>query len=127
MRRGLWTMRRGLSTKKGVVLLSVVILLLTIALIGGSLVAFFSSVNITVRSIADEARALYLAEAGIAQAVYLLRTHAGAGGQLKTTIGPLSLAEGSYTVKLDFGQALITSTGVVRGIKKTVQVHYEPF
>lgn len=109
---------------RGVVLLSVVIILLTIALIGASLVAFFSSVNISARRVADGAKALYLAEAGIAQAIHLLRGQAGRGGQLDETIGPVSLGEGTYTVRIDLTQSLITSTGRVYGTTKTVQLQY---
>ncbi len=109
---------------RGVILLSVVIILLTIALIGASLVAFFSSVNISARRAADEAKALYLAEAGIARAIYLFRNQAGLGGQLDETIGPVTLGEGTYTVKIDFNQSLITSIGRVQGTTKTVQLQY---
>jgi len=114
------------SGKQGVVLLSVVIILLTIALIGASLVAFFSSVNIGVQAVADDAKALYLAEAGIAYAVHTLRSQAGAGagGEMGEIIGPVTLGEGAFTVKIDLTQSLITSTGDVKGAKKTIQLQY---
>ncbi len=108
----------------GIVLLNVIIILLVIAFVGMSLAIFFSAVNISIRTIVDEAKALYLAEAGIARILYILRTRAGASGQLDETIGPISLGEGTYTVKLDFTQSLITSTGNVHGITKTLQLHY---
>ncbi len=111
-------------TNKGVVLLSVVIILLTIALIGASLVAFFSSVNLSAQTIADEAKAVYLAEAGIAHVIRILRGQADQTETSEQTIGPVSLGEGTYTVKLDFNKSLITSTGEVSGIKKTIQLQY---
>ncbi len=114
----------GNLNNKGVVLLSSVIILLTIAIIGASLVAFFSSVNISARLVADEAKALYLAEAGIAHAIHILRGQAGAGGNIEETVGPVNLGEGTYTVKLDFTQSLITSTSSVHGAGKTVQLQY---
>ena len=114
----------GINCNHGIVLLNVIIILLVIAFIGTSLAIFFSSVNISARTIADEAKALYLAEAGIAHTLYILRTRAGAGGQLDATIGPISLGEGTYTVKLDFSLSLITSTGNVHDIIKTVQLQY---
>jgi len=113
-----------IATRKGVVLLSVVIILLTIALIGASLVALFSSVNISARTIADEAKALYLAEAGVAHAISVLRSQAGEGGNLEQKIGPVKFGEGTYTIRLDFTQSLITSSGTVHGITKTVQLQY---
>ena len=113
------------STQKGVVLLTVVIIMLTIALIGASLVTFFSSVNVSARNVADEAKALYLAEAGIAHAVKMLRSETGASGPLGEVIGPVELGEGVYTIEVEFAQSLITSTGEVGGIKKTVQLQYK--
>jgi len=110
--------------KKGVVLLSVIMILLTIAVIGASLVAFFSSVSLGARSIADEAKALYLAEAGIAHAVHILRNPSKNPVDFKEEIGPFSLGEGDYRIKLDLVQSLITATGNVRGTRKTVQLQY---
>jgi len=109
---------------KGVVLLSVIIILLTVALIGASLVTFFSSVDLSARTVADEAKAIYLAEAGIAHAIYTLRTKADTTKRPHEVIGPINLGEGTYSVKIDINQALITSTGDVRGAKKTVQLQY---
>ena len=122
----LWSVDYRLWTNKGVVLLSVVIILLTIALIGASLVASFSSVNISARNITDQAKALYLAEAGIAHAVHNLRAEAGVGGIVDETIGAVTLGEGTYQVLLDFAQSLITSTGEVRGVRRTLQFQYKP-
>lgn len=113
-------------SRGGIVLITVVIILLTICLIGASLVAFFSSVNISARNVADQAKALYLAEAGIAHAVHNLRTQAGAGGILDETIGPITLGEGNYQISVDFSQSLITSTGEVHGARRTIQLQYKP-
>jgi hypothetical protein len=110
--------------KKAAILISVIIILLTIAIIGASLVAFFSSVDLSARSVADEAKALYLAEAGISRAIHALRYKAGAKRGASETIGPVSLGEGAYTVKIDFQQSLITSIGSVNDTDKTVQLQY---
>jgi len=106
------------------VLLSVIIILLTIAIIGASLVAFFYSVNVNTQKIVDEAKALYIAEGGIARAIYVLRNKAGAGTVLGEDIGPVTLGDGAYLVKIDFMQSLITSTGKVHGTAKTIQIQY---
>ena len=110
--------------KRGVVLLSVIMILLTVAIIGASLVAFFSSVSMSAGTVADAAKALYLAEAGVSRAVNMLRTEAGAGGMFEERIGPVSLGEGTYTVEFDIIQSMITSTGEVHGTRKTVQLQY---
>ncbi len=110
--------------KKGVVLLTVIIILLTVSVIGATLVTFFSSVNSKAESYADESKALYLAEAGISYAIYLMRTSAANPVDFQEEIGPLNLGEGSFMVKVDLLQSLITSTGIVRDAKKTVQLQY---
>ncbi|MFC1699900.1 hypothetical protein ACFL1I_08120 [Candidatus Omnitrophota bacterium] len=103
------------------------IILLTIAIIGATLVACFFSVNLSARTVYEQAQALYLAEAGLAHAVYLLRNQAGQSGLLDDTIGPVSLGEGTYQVKVNLLQSFITSQGDVRGIKRTVQLQYDTF
>ncbi len=110
-----------MNGNKGLILLNVVIILLTIALIGASLVAFFSLTNLSVRTTADRAKAFYLAEAGIAHAISVLRSKAGSGHD---RIGPVSLGEGIYEVEIDFSQSLIISTGRVGSSKKTLQLQY---
>ncbi|MBU1122079.1 MAG: hypothetical protein ABIH71_06680 [Candidatus Omnitrophota bacterium] len=110
--------------KKGVILLSVLIILLTISLIGASLIAFFVSVDLSIRSTADEAKAFYLAEAGVAYAISVLRSKVISMSELEKEIGPIQLGEGTYKVKIDFVQSLIVSTGEINDIKKTVQLQY---
>ena len=110
---------------KGMILLAVVIVLLTITLIGGSLVLLFSSLNISTRTYADELKAMYLAEAGIAYGLHWLREEA----QTKkpdNLIGPINLAEGSYEVKIDLQESVITSIGRVNHVEKKLQLQYKP-
>lgn len=109
---------------KGIVLISVIIILLTISIIGASLLTFFSSVDLSSRIIIDQAKAFYLSEAGISYAISVLRNKADDETNLDRTIGPISLGDGTYTVKIDFLQSLITSTGKVRDVEKTVQLQY---
>ena len=113
-----------MQNRRGIILFSVIIILLTITLIGASLVSFFSSLDVSVRTMADETKARYLAEAGIAYAVNILRNQAGAAGQMGETIGPVPLGDGTFTVKFDLTQSLITSLGRVAGIEKTIQLQY---
>lgn len=113
-----------MTGNRGVILLSVVIILLTMALIGASLAALFSLVNTTAQRIANETKALFLAEAGIAQVIYILHNQTGPEG-LDKIIGPFSLGEGTFVAKIDFIHSLITSTGEVGGVKKTLQLQYK--
>jgi len=116
--------RYQVNGKKGVVLLNVVIILLTIALIGASLVAFLSLVSLSTRTAAEEVKAFYLAEAGISTAVNTLRNKAGVSGNRLYTIGPVDLGEGTYEVTIDPLQSLIISTGKVASTQKTLQLYY---
>lgn len=111
-------------TKKGVILLSVVIIMLTIALVGASLIAFFVSVDLSIRSTVDEAKAFYLAEAGIASAINILRGKVVSMTKSEETMGPIKLGDGTYTVKIDYAHSLIISIAEVNSVKKTLQLQY---
>ncbi len=109
---------------KGVILLNVIIILLTIAIIGASLMTFFFSVDLFARSVADGTKAFYLAEAGIATAVGSLRNRASIIVGPEQIIGPVSLGEGTYTVKIDIINSMITSSGRVGDMEKTLQLQF---
>lgn len=109
--------------KRGIVLLNAVIVLLTIALIGASLTTFFLLVNDAAIQTVDEAKAFYLAEAGIAHAINILRNKIDAS-ELEEKIGPIALGDGDYELEIDITQSLIISTGRVGSTKKTLQLQY---
>ena len=115
--------------RKGIALITVIIIMLTMALIGASLAELSSSVNFSVDMIMDETKARYLAEGGIAYALNQLR----AGSLLENAVDAegepvkFSLGEGYYTVVFDASESLITSTGVVNEVKKTLQLQYNVF
>ena len=111
------------SSKKGIALITVVIVMLTVALIGASLVELVSSVNLSSQTVVDETKARYLAEAGIAYAIYKLRTQAG-DKALDEKIGPMLLGDGSYTIFFNYREALITCVGTVNGVSKKFQLQY---
>ncbi len=110
--------------ERGIILLNVILILLTIALIGASLMIFFFSVDIFSRSVTDGTKAFYLAEAGIAMAINTLRGQASTLVDFEQKIGPVKLGEGTYTVEIDFIHSLITSTGRVSGMEKTLQLQF---
>lgn len=100
--------------------------MLTLSLIGASLFELGATVNFSARNVLEETQARYLAEAGIAHAVHALRTEAGTPN-LTLLQEPVQLGEGSFAVSFDLGQSLITSTGTVNGVKKTLQLQYNVF
>ena len=118
-----------MSNERGIALITVIIVMLTMALIGASLAELSSSVNFSVDEVLDETKARYLAEAGIAHALHDLR----AGTGLEKTLDPegnpvmFPLGEGVYTVTFDPEESLITCTGIVNETKKTLQLQYNVF
>lgn len=112
---------------RGAILAAAIIILLTISLIGATLASFFLSVSTTAETELARAQALYLAEAGITQAISQLRSAGLMGGAAPQHLPPTPLGEGTYEVTHDVVTGVITSTGAVRDVRRTVQVKYYPF
>lgn len=112
---------------KGAILFGVLIVVLTVSLIGASLVALLSSLALTNQYEVNRTKALYLAEAGISQAVYLLKNQAIILENQEFFVSPTRLGDGTYEVKLDYRQSLMSSTGKVGGINRTIQLKYNSF
>lgn len=109
-------------------LISVVVIMLTIAIIGASLVELISSVNFSTDNVLNKTKARYLAEAGIAHAVNLLRSKSGGDvTELTEKVGPIPLGDGTYTIIFDFTESMITSIGRVNGVSKKLQLQYNVF
>ena len=118
------------SDRKGVALITVVIVMLTMALIGASLAELSSSVSYSVNNILDQTKARYLAESGIAYVLHELRKGSDLSNAIdKTTNEPVffPLGEGGFTVSYSVSESMISSTGIVRGTKKTLQLQYNVF
>lgn len=111
---------------RGVALIMVVIIMLTMALLGASLVELVTSVNLSSQSVVDQTKARYLAEAGIAAAIYTLRKNVTEDTK-NNQIGPVSLGDGTYIVIFNRRESLITSIGTVNGISKKIQLQYNVF
>ena len=118
------------KNNSGVALIMVVIIMLTIALIGAALAELSASVNYSVGNILEQTQARYLAEGGIAYALHELRQ----GSDLSSAVDPatgepvlFALGNASYAVTYDASEQLISSTGIVNGTKKTLQLQYNVF
>ena len=119
-----------LLNQRGVALITVIIIMLTMALIGASLAELSSAVSYSVDTILDETKARYLAEAGIAHVLSELRIGADLSDNVdKTTGEPIyfPLGEGGYSVVFNAEESLITCTGIVHETKKTLQFQYNVF
>ena len=126
--------------EQGAILLIVLIMILTISLLGATLMAIFFNVLSLSEIELGRARALYLAEAGIAKAVGALKSQAGAPVQSEARSGseaqqlpaeriipPTKLGEGHFEVFNDFSQSTIISVGTSNGVKRTIQMRYNAF
>jgi Tfp pilus assembly protein PilX len=123
-----------LSTERGAILLMVLIIILTISLLGATLMALFFNVLSLSQIELDRARALYLAEAGIAAAIGTLKNQAGvaipsadSAAQSEIIVPATKLNEGSFEVYNDYSQSTIVSIGNSNGVKRTIQVRYNAF
>ncbi len=117
--------------ERGVALITVIIIMLTMALIGASLAELSSAVSDSIGTILDQTKARYLAEAGIAHALHELRLGADLAVE---SVDPVSgepiyypLGEGGYSVVYDAEGSMITCTGIVHETKKTLQLQYNVF
>ena len=116
--------------RNGVALITVVIIMLTMALIGAALAELASSVNYSVEQILEETKARYLAEAGIAHELHELRNNKDLSDTVdKATGAPVyfPLGDGGYTVTFEPAESLITCTGIVNQTKRTLQLQYNVF
>jgi len=104
--------------------LGALILLFTISLMGATLALFFSSISTVADVEVSRAKALYLAEAGVAKTVSQLRQAAATGEPTIAALPATALGEGRYEVEHDPSSGLITATGTVHGISRTIQVKY---
>ncbi len=113
---------------RGAILLIVLIVILTISLLGAGLTAIFFNVLTAGQVELDRTRALYLAEAGIAQAVNMLKTQATSGvKESEQIIPPTSLGTGTFEVYNDFSQSTIVSIGTSNRVRRTIQLRYAAF
>jgi Tfp pilus assembly protein PilX len=130
------------KSKRGAILLVVLIMVLTISLLGATLMALFFNVLSLSQIELDRARALYLAEAGVAMAVSRLK-----GGGVTTPaatqseaqpdstaderpdriIPPTRLGDGYFEVYNNYSDSTIISIGTSNSVKRTIQMRYNAF
>ena len=115
------------SNQRGVALISVVVIMLTVALVGASLAELITTVNFSTDNVLNKTKARYLAEAGIAHAMSLLRNESGGPAKLEEKVGPIPLGDGTYTILFDFAETTITSVGKCNGVRKKLQLQYNLF
>ena len=116
-----------ISNRRGTVLLGTVIILITISLIGATLIILFSSVAMVAEVKMQSTQAFYLSEACIAKAIHELKESGGSSPLDKEQTQEIRLGAGTCEIHNDMVTNIITSTGKVQGVRRVIQVKYHPF
>lgn len=112
------------NNKKGVILITTIIILLFLSVLGMSLLAFlFSSYSYSQTQL-DRLKAMYLAESGIARAIWELRYDIDLDANGVGNITNVKLGDGEFWVRHNFQTATITATGEVNKSKRILQIKY---
>lgn len=121
---------RILKNEDGAILLIVLIVSLTVSLIGATLFVLYFNVLTASQIELYRAQALYLAEAGIAKTINMLRNQAGfVSPDLveNQIVAQTVLGEGYYEVYGDLTESTITAIGSSHGVKRSIQLKYSAF
>ena len=122
-------MIRALKNKNGAILLIVLVVSLTVSLIGATLFVLYYNVLTSSQIELYRAQALYLAEAGIAKTINMLKNQAGAiiPSPTNQIIPQTKLGEGSYEVFGDMAESTMLSVGTSHGVQRKIQLKYNAF
>ena len=123
-------MNRFLNNESGAILLIVLVVSLTVSLIGATLFVLYYNVLTASQIELYRAQALYLAEAGIAKVVNMLRNQAGSSNTNLATnqiIPRTNLGEGYYEVFGELSESTIIAVGSSHGVKRRIQMRYNAF
>ena len=110
--------------KQGAVLITTIIVLVFLAVLGMSLIAFLFSYTTYSQMQLDRLKSLYLAEAGISQAIWELRFDVDPDGDGQGNISKTKLGDGLFWTRHNFQTSTLTATGEVNKLRRTVQIKY---
>lgn len=106
------------------VLVTTIIVLAFLSVLGMSLIAFLFSNTAYSQVQLDRLKAIYLAEAGIAKAIWELRYDLDPDGGGPGNIAMTNFGDGSFWARHDFQISTITAAGEVNKSRRTVQIKY---
>ena len=109
----------------GVALITVVIILMFLGALGTALVGMVYARLSAVTLEVDRLQAQYLAEAGIAQGLYEIKTGLDVFGGGRGAIPVTALGPGFYKVDIDSNTSTLTAVGVVRDVRRVIVTKYE--
>ncbi len=115
-----------LNAESGVVLIATIIILLTLGALGAALTGLVNSRLQSVTLEMDRLQAAYLAEAGLAEAIYELVNSRDFSG--KDSIGKIPLTPygaGYFLVEHDPESKSLVGVGIVAGVRRVIVSRYE--
>ncbi|MBI4394920.1 MAG: hypothetical protein HY583_01865 [Candidatus Omnitrophica bacterium] len=107
------------------ILIVCLIILSTLTVYGGVLVSLVYERSLNVEMEVNRLQSLYLAEAGLAKALYEVKSQIDVNGDGLGTIPQTKLGNGIYSAVHDTGTLSITGIGKVNEIERKVRVKYE--
>ncbi len=113
-----------LANQKGAVLLIALIALVSLSMFGAVLVSmvFWRSEMMVLDY--DRLKAFYIAEAGISQAIYELKTDLDPDGDGLGNIAQTEFTDGTYEVNYHPLERTLTSQGTVNDTTRTIQIAF---
>lgn len=111
-------------SKRGTILLTVIVVLLFLGIMGMSLIGFLLSRTMSSTLATDRLKAFYLAEAGIAKSINELKKDKDYDGNGIGNIAPYKLGQGIFWSEHNFQTSTITAVGEVNKIRRMIQIKY---
>ena len=115
----------GIGKTRGIALLTVVIVLAFATSMGVALLALIYARVQNIILEADRLKALYLAEAGTAQAFYEVQRGVDVDGDGLGSLPLTRIGEGFYYVQHSFETKSVLSIGIVNDTRRTSYVKYD--
>lgn len=112
------------KNNKASVLITTVIVFAFFSTIGLALIALLYSHVTSIQLESDRLKAMYLAEAGIAQALYELRVGKDTDNIGIGNIKSRKLGEGKFWVEHDMQTSTLTSVGEVNNVRRILRIRY---
>jgi len=112
------------SGNRGVILITTIIVMVFLSVLGMSMLAFLFSTTSYAQVQLDRMKAIYLAESGIAKAIWELRYDIDPDGDGTGNVKKVKLGDGVFWAKHDFQSSTITGVGEVNRLRRTLQIKY---
>lgn len=116
--------RSRLNGKSGVILITTIIIMVFLSVLGMSVLSFLFSSTSYAQAQLDRLQAVYLAESGIAKAIWELRYDIDPDGNGTGNIKKEKLGNGGFWARHDFQSSTITGVGEANRSKRILQIKY---